>query len=159
MPPLSLSLCSCNQQYVSATYISKLYYYLFIIFVLQQEELAELFSFVYILIGYGLLLNRKLEEESTRINEAEKTGIDVEEQKKQLEQQFADILPYLLSLDLPSPILTPHSRPLHESTSLNGISVQFSDSDKISRKGNLIVHADDCFDARHCFIGGEMQSV
>ena len=44
-------------------------------------------------------------------------------------------------------------------TSLDGISVKFSDSDKIRREGNTIIHDIDSWDTRHCFIGGEMRTV
>ena len=110
---------------------------------------------------------QRVEAERGRDEEMRKRQ-EAEERNRHLEQRVAELIqminkpkispPPLLFLSSRSPP-PPHPPPLQVTTSLDGVSVKFSDSDKIRREGNRIIHDSNSYDPRHCFIGGEMQSV
>ena len=86
----------------------------------------------------------KREEEKRKREKAEQRNIELEKQVKSLEAEIAKLQRQ------PAPAV-------RSITSLDGISVTFSDSDKIRREGNRIIHVNRY--QRHCFLGGEMQTV
>ena len=94
---------------------------------------------------------RKREEIEKRLEEEMKKR----EQNTQLEQPVAELQP---ESNKPASAPPPPSL-LQVITSLDGISAKFSNSGKIKRVGNRIIHDTNSWDLRHCFIGGEMQSV
>ena len=109
------------------------------------------------------LLKQTLEEEKQKREEAERGRNEAEGRNGELEQQVKTLMEEIDQLKNPaqtplhpSSVSTHNFRPI---TSLDKISLKFSDSDDIKREGNIIIHASNSWERRHCFIGGEMSSV
>ena len=103
---------------------------------------------------------KKVEEEKKKREEEKKA---FEERISRMEREMEEMKKKEGVIHTPSTSNTPPITPIAHRviTSLGNLclSVKFSDSDKIRREGNTIIHDKNCWDLRHCFIGGEMQSV
>ena len=101
---------------------------------------------------------KKVEEEKKK-REEEKRAF--EERISRMEREMEEMKKKEGGGRTSAPSNTPDITPIAHRviTSLDNLSVKFSDYDKIRREGNTIIHDIDSWDQRHCFIGGEMKSV